>query len=557
MSIQQANKDKPRAQKCRHFCFSFDIHNYCRTCREAGKGDDTCVTFETPCPICTSFTDEQLQKIQNRKRYLKKQKAATSSKDDELDLLGEGDGDSFTGSNADLECAADNLFTSPPTPPPTPDEPRIPSSRSKKHSDKSKHKSRSRYVSFSSEEDQSPVARHRSSKPSRAQPSGVASDQDLPQHDPDPPYYREVALSDMPSQYSEEVDTFRRILSLPDPRESMPRSSTSVLGLDDEKGRQELRPRGPSSILPLSSVIKDAFDKFQHDFKAANLSEGKYVKPPPSTSNWYKVGQPTFQDKIQELNTDFAKICITPRPSGAPVARVPLPVLKELELQARQNISTLNFTAAFAKTSYSCNASLEKCQHSIKSTVRKIKSQIQKGANPEKAAKRGYEEVADYLEFWNKTVLVQHRALTCLSKSLAHILQRELYSMANTGLLRREAEMTLLHPQLGEMRRQELRNSSFWGPSLFESQLVKEGEDFLLKKGTSKDSQGFAPYQNKPFRGPHKKRGSYRKRPYGGNTSQSSNQSFPSGRGKPNFRGSRGRFRPHNRGRGRGNPPSQ
>ena len=269
------------------------------------------------------------------------------------------------------------------------DQPRIPSSRPKKHSDKSKHKSRSRYVSFSSEEDQSPVARHRSSKPSRAQPSGAASDQDLPQHDPDPPYYREVALSDIPSQYSEEVDTFRRILSLPDPRESMPRSSTSVLGLDDEKGRQERRPRGPSSILPHSLVINNAFDKFEHDFKAANLSEGKYVKPPPSISKWYKVGQPTFQDKIQELNTDFAKICITPRPPGAPVAKVPLPVLKELKHQARQNISTLNFTAAFAKTSSSCNASLEKCQHSIKSTVKKIKSQIQKGANPEKAAKRG------------------------------------------------------------------------------------------------------------------------------------------------------------------------
>ena len=437
------------------------------------------------------------------------------------------------------------------------DEPRIPSSRPKKHSDKSKHKLRSRYVSSSSGEDQSPAARHRSSKPSRAQPLGAVSDQDLPQHDPDPPYYREVALSDMPSQYAEEVNTFKHILSLPDPRESMPRSSTSVLGLDDEKGRQELRPRGPSSILPLSSVIKDAFDKFQHDFKAANLSEGKYVKPPPSTSKWYRVGQPCFQDKIQELNTDFAKICITPKPSGAPIAKVPLPVLKELEHQARQNISTLNFTAAFAKTSSSCNASLEKCQHSIKSTVKKIKSQIQKGANPEKAAKRGYEEVAEYMDFWNKTVLIQHRALTCLSKSLAHILQMELYSMANTGLLRREAEMTLLHPQLGETRRQELRNSSFWDPSLFESQLVKEGEDFLLKKGTSKDSQGFAPYQNKPFRGPHKKRGSYRKRPYGGTSSQSSNQSFSSGRGKPNFRGSRGRFRPHNRGRGRGNPSSQ
>ena len=46
------------------------------------------------------------------------QKAATSSKDDELDLLGEGKGDSFTRSNADLESAADNLFTSPPRPQP-------------------------------------------------------------------------------------------------------------------------------------------------------------------------------------------------------------------------------------------------------------------------------------------------------------------------------------------------------------------------------------------------------------------------------------------------------
>ena len=103
MSIHQTNKDKPRAQKCRHFCFSFDLHNYCPTCREAGKGDDPCVTFETPCDICASFTDDQMKKIQHRKRYLKKQKADINTKDDELDLLGEGDGDFFTGSNADLE----------------------------------------------------------------------------------------------------------------------------------------------------------------------------------------------------------------------------------------------------------------------------------------------------------------------------------------------------------------------------------------------------------------------------------------------------------------------
>ena len=113
------------------------------------------------------------------------------------------------------------------------DEPRMSSSKPQKHADKSKHKVRSRYVSSSSEEDQSSVARHRSSKPSGAQPSGAHSDQDQPQHDPDPPYYREVALSDIPSQYAEEVDTLRRILCLPDPRESMPTSSTSVMGLDD------------------------------------------------------------------------------------------------------------------------------------------------------------------------------------------------------------------------------------------------------------------------------------------------------------------------------------
>ena len=137
---------------------------------------------------------------------------------------------------------------------------------------------RSRYVSPSSEEDQSSVARHRSSNPSGAQPSGAVSDQHQPQHDPDPPYYREVALSDIPSQYAEEVDTFRRILSLPDPRESMPRSSTSVMGLDDEKGHQELRPRGPSSMLPLSSVIKDTFDKFEHDLNISRLNTFVHVE---------------------------------------------------------------------------------------------------------------------------------------------------------------------------------------------------------------------------------------------------------------------------------------
>ena len=258
-------------------------------------------------------------------------------------------------------------------------------------------RSRFRFLPSSSEEGQSPEHRHRSPKPSGKSYSDQ-DHQDHPQHDPDLPYYREVALSDIPSQYAEEVDTFRHILKLPDPWESLPRSSTAVMGLDDEKGRQELRPRGPSSMLPLNLVIKDAFNKFDQDFQAAKLPEGKYIKPPPSTAKWYKVGQPCFVDKIQELNPAFAKICISPKPSGAPIGKVPMPIVKELEHQARQNISTLNFATTFAKTYSSCNATLERCQHSLKATSKKVKSQIRKGADPEKAAKRGHEEACEYLE---------------------------------------------------------------------------------------------------------------------------------------------------------------
>ena len=119
MSSHQDDKDNPRSSKCRHFCFPFDTHNYCPTCRESGKGDDPCVTFENPCQICDSYTEEQMLKISQRKLYIKKQKSHTAtSKDDELDLG--DDVDSYTGSNADLESAADKLFTSRPRPQPLP-----------------------------------------------------------------------------------------------------------------------------------------------------------------------------------------------------------------------------------------------------------------------------------------------------------------------------------------------------------------------------------------------------------------------------------------------------
>ena len=85
---------------------------------------------------------------------------------------------------------------------------------------------------------------------------------------------------------------------------------------------------------------------------------------------------------MQELNTDFSKICISPKPSGTPMGKLPLPVGKKLDHQARQNIFTINFTTAFANTSSSYNSTLEKCQHShhlkrLKPKSRKVPTLIE------------------------------------------------------------------------------------------------------------------------------------------------------------------------------------
>ena len=108
--------------------------------------------------------------------------------------------------------------------------------------------------SSSSEEDESSASTRKPTQPQHKVPQE-------PQHQDstDPVFYREVDMSDLLSQYAEKVETFRQILDLPDPGETLPRSSTTVLGLDDKKGQQELRPRGPSAMLPLNPILKDAF----------------------------------------------------------------------------------------------------------------------------------------------------------------------------------------------------------------------------------------------------------------------------------------------------------
>ena len=112
-------------------------------------------------------------------------------------------------------------------------------------------------------------------------------------------------MSDLPSQYAEEVETFMQILELPDARETLPRSSTTVLGLDDEKGQQELRPRGPSAMLPLNPILKDAFEKFEQDFWPLIYLRVNILNPrlqQPNTTRWDNLVLKTnFRSSIQIL----------------------------------------------------------------------------------------------------------------------------------------------------------------------------------------------------------------------------------------------------------------
>ena len=72
----------------------------------------------SPCEICPSFTKEQQTKITHRKRYIKRGDKKTDKNDEDADLLGDNSIESFGGSHAELEVAAESLFTSPPRPQP-------------------------------------------------------------------------------------------------------------------------------------------------------------------------------------------------------------------------------------------------------------------------------------------------------------------------------------------------------------------------------------------------------------------------------------------------------
>ena len=53
---------------------------------------------------------------------------------------------------------------------------------------------------------------------------------------------------------------------------------------------------------------------------------------------------------------------------------------------------------------------MRRCRYGLKETFKKVKSQVRKGADPEEAVKRGYDEAYDYFDLWEKTLTIQHKA---------------------------------------------------------------------------------------------------------------------------------------------------
>ena len=122
---------------------------------------------------------------------------------------------------------------------------------------------------------------------------------------PEAIFHREVDGSNLPSQYTEDIET-RQVLNIPDPRDSMPMSSTSA-------GSKWLKNRSPSAMVPVGHSLKEALDKFKQDFQAANLPGGKFINSPPSTAKWYKLGQLVLRTKYKNLILIFQKSVSPPR----------------------------------------------------------------------------------------------------------------------------------------------------------------------------------------------------------------------------------------------------
>ena len=142
---------------------------------------------------------------------------------------------------------------------------------SKKHSDK--HKSH-RHASSSLEESELPLHSKETSPPrkeegeSREWESQEKANMKR-QLSPDQIISREVDISDLPSHYTEDFETFRQLSNIPGPKNSIPVFSASVMDLNKGAQKQDLRFKS-ATFLSANPSLKEALEKFELDFKTAN-----------------------------------------------------------------------------------------------------------------------------------------------------------------------------------------------------------------------------------------------------------------------------------------------
>ena len=79
------------------------------------------------------------------------------------------------------------------------------------------------------------------------------------QLDPEPFISKEVDVTDLACQYTDDIETLRLCLNIPDPRDSVSVSSTSVMSLSKVAEKQELRHKGPIffQLIPTSRDHQD------------------------------------------------------------------------------------------------------------------------------------------------------------------------------------------------------------------------------------------------------------------------------------------------------------
>ena len=179
-------------------------------------------------------------------------------------------------------------------------------------------------------------------------------------------------------------------------------------------------------MVPVSPQLKDALDKFEQDFQAANLLKGKFIKA-------------LFLFEVVLIGATLRRnyknwIQILPKPVFPlnPLGPLWTRSSYQVNLSIRQvKISVLLiFPLLFTKVA----TWPWKNAKTIKATVKRIKNQILKGVSPEKVVRNGYEKTCDYLDILNKRFFIQQRALAFQSKALAHIFQRKMYTMGIQSL---------------------------------------------------------------------------------------------------------------------------